>query len=471
MSPAKVNLTRDQITQQITPMFDTNKIRFDTETLQSHGCDYTRMFDIDPVAIVFPTTIEQVQAVVNFANQHTIGIVPSGGRTGLSGGAVASNGEIVVSFDYMNKLSDFNPIDRTVVCQPGVITKQLQEYAEEFGLYYPVDFASAGSSQIGGNIATNAGGIKVIRYGMTRDWVAGLKVVTGSGELLELNKDLLKNNTGYDLRHLFAASEGTLGLIVEATMRLTTAPGDLTVVVMGVPSMGCIMKVLKTFQEAVSITAFEFFSESGVKLLVDHGVQRPFETEAPFYVLLEYEKSDKADEEVMTAFETAMENEWVLDGVISQSQTQFQNLWALRENLSETCSAFTPYKNDVAVTVSLVPEFLADIDAVVAEKYPNFTVVWWGHIADGNLHLNILKPENMSKEDFFNDCKTVSTEVFEIVQRYNGSVSAEHGVGLTKKDYLTYTRTQSEINIMRNIKTAFDPAGIMNPGKLFNLTN
>ena len=461
-------LSRQQVVDQLTSMFDNNRVRTDAETLQSHGCDYTKMYQVDPVAIVFPSSIEQVQAVVRFAGEHDIGIVPSGGRTGLSGGAVASNGEIVVSFDYMNNISGFNAVDRTVVCQPGVVTQQLQEYAEENGLYYPVDFASAGSSQIGGNIATNAGGIKVIRYGMTRDWVAGLKVVTGTGELLELNKDLLKNNTGYDLRHLFAGSEGTLGLIVEATMRLTTAPQNLATVVLGVPSMDCIMRVLDCFQNSVPLTAFEFFSESGVAILEEHGIQRPFETATPFYVLLEYEQVGDAEEKIIAAFGQCMEEGWVEDGVISQSETQFKNLWALRENLSETCSAaFIVYKNDVSVTVSKVPAFLAEVEAVVKDNYPNFVIVWWGHIADGNLHLNILKPDNLPKQNFFAQCKVVSKQIFEIVENYCGSVSAEHGVGLVKKDYLGYSRSEAEVEIMRGIKASFDPAGIMNPGKIF----
>lgn len=199
-----------------------------------------------------------MQAIVRWANAHKVALVPSGGRTGLSAGAVAANGEVVVSFDYMNQILDFNAFDRTVVCQPGVITRQLQAYAEEQGLYYPVDFASSGSSQIGGNIGTNAGGIKVIRYGMTRNWVAGLKVVTGKGELLELNKDLIKNATGYDLRQLFIGAEGTLGFVVEATMRLDRAPRNLTAMVLGTPDFDSIMPVLHAFQGKLDLTAFEF---------------------------------------------------------------------------------------------------------------------------------------------------------------------------------------------------------------------
>ena len=227
--------------------------------------------------------------------------MPSGGRTGLSAGAVAANGELVVAFDRMNTILDFNEFDRAVTVQPGVITQQLQEFAEQKGLFYPVDFASAGSSQIGGNIGTNAGGIKVIRYGMSRDWVAGLKVVTGKGDILDLNKDLAKNNTGYDLRHLFIGAEGTLGFITEATMKLSRKPDNLTVLVLGLNDLTNTMDVLQTFQKQIDLTAYEFFSHQAMGHVLAHGqVQAPFETEAPYYALLEFEAvSDQVMDDAM----------------------------------------------------------------------------------------------------------------------------------------------------------------------------
>jgi FAD/FMN-containing dehydrogenase len=419
---------------------------------------------------VFPKTVEQVQAIVRFANEQKLALVPSGGRTGLSAAAVAANGEIVVSFDYMNQIGEFNAYDRTVVCQPGVVTAQLQQFAEEKGLYYPVDFASAGSSQIGGNIGTNAGGIKVIRYGMTRNWVAGLKVVTGTGELLELNRDLIKNATGYDLRQLFIGAEGTLGFVVEATMRLERAPKNLTAMVLGTPDFDSIMPVLHAFQDKLDLTAFEFFSDKAMAKIMGRGdVPAPFETECPFYALLEFEAiSEDIANDALATFEHCVEQGWVLDGVMSQSQQQLENLWKLREFISETISHWTPYNNDISVTVGKVPAFLHDIDNIVGEHYPDFEIVWFGHIGDGNLHLNILKPENLSKDEFFAKCATVNKWVFEIVEKYNGSISAEHGVGMTKRDYLTYSRSPEEIAVMKAIKAVFDPNGIMNPGKIFN---
>ena len=457
------------VIDELMTLVDPGKVLTDATSLEAYGKDWTKHYPPAPTAIVLPKTVEQVQAIVRWANAHKVALVPSGGRTGLSGGAVAANGEVVVAFDYMNQILDFNAFDRTVVCQPGVITRQLQAYAEEQGLYYPVDFASSGSSQIGGNIGTNAGGIKVIRYGMTRNWVAGLKVVTGKGELLELNKDLIKNATGYDLRQLFIGAEGTLGFVVEATMRLDRAPRNLTAMVLGTPDFDSIMPVLHAFQGKLDLTAFEFFSDKGLAKIMGRGdVPAPFETDCPFYALLEFEAStEEVANEALATFEHCVEQGWVLDGVMSQSETQLKNLWKLREYLSETISHWTPYKNDISVTVSKVPAFLRDIDAIVAEHYPDYEVVWYGHIGDGNLHLNILKPDAMSKDDFFASCAKVNKWVFEIVQRYNGSISAEHGVGMTKRDYLGYSRSPEEIACMKAIKAVFDPNGIMNPGKIF----
>ncbi|MFP3977720.1 FAD-binding oxidoreductase [Marinobacter sp. KMM 10035] len=446
------------------------KILTDPADLESYGKDWTRIYAPNPIAIALPKSTEQVQALVRFANESQIALVPSGGRTGLSAGAVAANGEVVVAFDNMNQILDFSASDRLVRCQAGVITEQLQNFAEENSLYYPVDFASAGSSQLGGNISTNAGGIKVIRYGMSRDWVAGLKVVTGKGDILELNKDLAKNNTGYDLRHLFIGAEGTLGFITEATMKLTRQPNNLTVLVLGLNDLGNTMDVLKTFQGGLDLTAYEFFSHEAMGHVLAHGqVQAPFETEAPYYALLEFEAtSDQVMDDAMSLFEQCMENGWVLDGVISQSETQAQNLWQLRERISESIAPRTPYKNDISVVVSKVPGFLKEIDELVAEQYPDFEIIWFGHIGDGNLHLNILKPEDMAKEDFFEKCQQVNKWVFEIVEKYQGSVSAEHGVGMTKKPYLQYTRSEAEIAYLRGIKQVFDPNGIINPGKIFD---
>lgn len=467
----KTNLTLDpEILQQLQRIVGEDRVKTDHDSLQHWGKDYTKHFDPNPTAIVFPTSTEQVQQIVQLANQHNIVITPSGGRTGLSAGAVASQGEIVISLDKMNQVLEFFPHDRLVRVQAGIITEQLQDYAEQQGLYYPVDFASAGSSQIGGNISTNAGGIKVIKYGMTRNWILGLTVVTGKGDILHLNKGMIKNATGYALQHLFIGGEGTLGIITEAEIKLERQPKDLQVMVLGVPNFDAVMPILHAFQNQIDLTAFEFFDENAIQKVLAHGlVSRPFETVCPYYVLLEFEAPfEPILDNAMQLFEHCMENGWILDGVMSQSLEQVKNLWRLREDISESIAPFTPYKNDISVLITHVPAFIADIEKIVNANYPDFEICWFGHIGDGNLHLNILKPENLSKDEFFAKCQVVNQYVFDTVKKYNGSISAEHGVGMTKKPYLDYTRTPTEIEYMKALKAVFDPNNVINKGKLFD---
>ncbi len=459
------------IIQELSAVLTPEQVAVDPASLETYGQDWTRFTPPAPTAIVFPRDTADVVAVVECARRCQFALVPSGGRTGLSGGACAANGEVVVSMDKMNAISPVNLMDRTVTAGAGAITQNIQQAARDADLFYPVDFASSGSSQIGGNIATNAGGINVIRYGMTREWVAGLTVVTGKGEVLELNKGLMKNNTGLDFRHLFIGSEGILGFITEATLKLTAPPKDPTVLVLGLSDMSAIMTVLDRIQSTTPLLAYEFFSELAVCKVVDHaGVARPFETRTPFYALVEFEReNDLTDAQVFKAVEQFMEEGWVIDAVMSQSVAQARALWRLREDISETISKWTPYKNDISSTVSKVPELLAAVDEVVHKNYPDWEVVWYGHIGDGNLHLNILKPEDLQIEEFKARCSEVSTDIFDAIKTLGGSVSAEHGVGTLKVPYLGYSKSDSEIDAMRAIKAIFDPDGILNPGKVFSI--
>ena len=449
--------------------FSSAQVQRDPQTLATYGQDWTRLREPAPSAVVFPKSNDEVVALVKLARQEGFKLVPSGGRTGLSGGAVAANGEVVVSFEKMNRILDFSASDRLVRCQAGVVTQALQEYAIEQGLYYPVDFASAGSSAIGGNIATNAGGIKVIRYGLTRDWVAGLTVVTGTGELLRLNNGLMKNATGYDLRQLFVGSEGTRGVIVEAEMRLARAPEPQQVMVLGVPRVTDLLAVLQAFQQQLTLSAFEFFSQLCLDRVMQHrSLPAPLSEPAPFYALLEYDAPDA--DAALEVFATLLTEGLVTDGVVSQSEAQAAALWALREGISESIAPELPYKNDLAVRVEQVPAFLADIDALVSDGYPDFEVCWYGHIGDGNLHLNILKPASLSKEAFFERCHQMSPRIFEAVAARDGSISAEHGVGLLKQPFLGYSRTPAEIALMEQLKLVFDPDQVLNPGKVLPAT-
>ena len=444
-------------------VFPPSRITCAPDDLAVWGCDWTRSYDVAPSAVVFPESVEDVVGVTRLANSEGFALVPSGGRTGLSGGSVASHGEVVVSFDRMNRISNFEPADRLVRCQAGVVTQALQAFAEEQGLSYPVDFASAGSSQVGGNVATNAGGIKVIRYGMTRDWVAGLTVVTGSGDVLRLNRGLSRTPR-YDLRHLFIGSEA-LSASSSRSESDHRPPAPSRVMVLGLDRFADVLKVLPAFQARLKLSAFEFFSALALAKVVAHrGLSAPLAAPASFYALLEFDDADEAA--AFAAFETAQDRGWVTDGVFSQSDAQAQALWALREGITESIAPYTPYKNDLAVRISDVPGFLSDVDRVVAENYPDWEICWFGHIGDGNLHLNVLKPPGLGMADFYARCHAISPKLFELVRERGGSISAEHGVGLLKRDFLDYSRSAVEIDVMRAVKAVLDPNGIMNPGKL-----
>ena len=437
--------------------------------LEHYGRDWTRRWTPEPLAIALPATAEDVQVIVRWANRHRVAIVPSGGRTGLSGGAVAARGELVLSLERMNRVLGFDPVDRTLTVQPGISLQAVHDAAKEHGLIYPVDFAARGSCSIGGNIATNAGGIRVIRYGNTREWVAGLKAVSGAGEWLELNRGLIKNSSGYDFRHLLIGSEGTLGIVVEATLKLTDPPPPSQTMLLALPDMDALMQVFALFRARLSLQAFEFFTDIAQKHVLAHGAQRAIEGDYPYYVVTEFDAVDATAVDVaLAAFEHGMEQGWIVDGVIAQSEAQAGALWRLREGITESLAPHRPYKNDISVRIAAVPAFLHEMQTLLSHEYPDIEVVWFGHIGDGNLHINVLKPAALDDATFIAQCEHVTKLLSATLQRHGGSISAEHGIGLVKKPYLDSTRGAAEVALMRGVRRIFDPQGILNPGKLFD---
>jgi FAD/FMN-containing dehydrogenase len=451
---------------ELTRLFPDLKLSVEPGDLEHHGRDWTRRWTPAPLAVAWPSSVAEVQGIVRWANGQGVGIVPSGGRTGLSGGAVAAAGELVVSLDRMNRILGFDPIDRTLTVEPGIALEAVQNAARERGLLYPVNFAARGSCQVGGNIATNAGGIRVIRYGNTRQWVAGLKVVTGTGELLDLNRGLVKNASGYDLRHLVIGSEGTLGIVVEATLSLTSPPPRAQVMLLALPAMDALMKVFAEARHRLQLEAFEFFTDRALRHVLSHGAQKPFDEDHPFYVVTEFDATDDTAEDALAFFEFCVGEGWVSDGVIASSEAQAASLWRLREGITESLAAHKPYKNDVSVRISAVPAFMEDMQSLLAAEYPHFDVVWFGHIGDGNLHINVLKPAGLDNALFVEQCEHVTSLLVDTLRRHGGSISAEHGIGLVKKPWLGSVRSEAEIALMRGIKSVWDPNGIMNPGKL-----
>ena len=441
----------------------------DPSDLAEYGRDWTKVIAPAPLAIALPRTTEEVATIVRLAREHGVAIVPSGGRTGLAAGAVAAKGELVVSLARMRAMGAVDELGATVRVEAGAVTEAVHEHVKPHGLTWPVDFASKGSSTVGGNIATNAGGVKVIRYGLTRQWVLGLEVVLPSGEIITPGGALEKNNSGLDLRQLFIGSEGTLGIVTAATLKLTRLPGELSVMLFAVSDLA---GVLALFREArrgpFTLSAFEFFTDACLARLRRHRqVAAPFTDAHSHYVLVEVEAHDRAALEGWV--ESVFSRELAKDGVMAQHAGEAAQLWTLREGISESLSATGfPHKNDIALPVAALEAFTAELEALFTRRYPGWEICLFGHIGDGNLHVNVMKPDDLEKAAFLEKTSAADHDMFALVRAHGGSISAEHGIGLLKKPYLTYTRSPAELTVMRAVKAALDPDGLMNPGKILD---
>lgn len=447
-------------------------IRADAEAFLHYGKDWLKDYQPNPSCILFPGSYAQVQEIARVCNERGVALVPSGGRTGLSGGATATQGEVILSLERLNKILSIDATSRLAVCEAGVITEALQIAAASNGLFFPIDFASKGSSQIGGNIATNAGGVRVIRWGNIRDWVIGLKVVTAAGDILTLNGELFKNQSGYDLRQLFIGSEGTLGIIVEATLKLTSPPKEVTRLFCAAGSIDAILQTMaRSRTQFGAINMFEYLSEKSMQIVANSGdLMPPLLGAAPHYCLIEIETPNSAERQALEEyFCELIEEELLTDVIISASSKQADDLLAVRERLPEILSSrFTVHKNDISVPITSISEFCSRLQQLIPTLFPDFELAIFGHLGDGNLHLNLIKPEVMSPESFFAFCKKADHQIFALVREFSGSISAEHGVGLLKKDFLHYSRSAPEIELMRGLKNLLDPRGILNPGKIFD---
>ncbi|GAB4512391.1 MAG: FAD-binding oxidoreductase [Haliangiales bacterium] len=451
----------------------------DSADLASYGVDWTRVYEPAPALLLRPHSTDEVARLMALCHQHRVPVVPSGGRTGLAGGAVARDGEVVLSLERMRRVDPVDELGMTVHVEAGAITEAVHQHCEARGLTWPVDFASKGSSQIGGNIATNAGGVKVIRYGLTRNWVLGLTVVTATGEVIRPGGALEKNNTGVDLRQLFIGSEGILGIITEATLKLVRVPERLSVFLFALPDLASVLALFRAARRGpFTVSAYEFFTDRCLARVRRHrGVRAPFADDSRYYVLLEVEPSaataspgdgaDKAGDVLDGWLGELFERELITDGVLAQSQAQAQALWQLREGISESLAATgLPHKNDIALPIAKLDAFCSQLEAVFSAEYPGWEICLFGHIGDGNLHVNVMKPDDLDKASFLARAHDADRHMFELVRSHGGSVSAEHGIGLLKRPWLGYTRSPAELAMMDAIKRALDPHGILNPGKV-----
>jgi FAD/FMN-containing dehydrogenase len=424
------------------------------------------------MCILLPETTEQLVEIVSYAHREGVPLVPSGGRTGYSGGATASHYEVVVSLANFAKRVQVDPMAHTASCDAGATTLSIQVSARDAGLFYPVDLASRGSSQIGGNIATNAGGIRVLRYGDTRKRVLGLTVVVAPGRIVELNGALIKNQAGYDLRQLMIGSEGTLGFVSGAILQLEPSPKPTVRFLCGLSDNENILEVLRCLRtQGHQVCLFEYFEHPALTLVLDSAnFARPFSRPHHSYLLCEIEGeeelllTDKIGQDLSQLIDRGL----VQDLVLAQNTKQSEELLHLREHISPSImKRYFVHKNDVSVPVAVVPNFLRALEELCERKMKYTPRIVFGHVGDGNLHVNFLKLPEQDRESFAELCKFIDHEVFTLVTSLRGSVSAEHGIGLLKRDHLHLSRSPWEIQMMQHIKRIFDPKGIFNPGKVF----
>ncbi len=428
------------------------------------------------IGVAQPDTPEGVAAVVRWCAERGVPVVPQGGNTGLSGGATpdASGNAMILSLTRLDRVRAVDPLNGTITLDAGCLLQRVQEAADAVDRLFPLSLAAEGSCTIGGNLATNAGGTAVLRYGNARELCLGLEVVTAAGEVWDGLRALRKDNSGYDLRDLFIGSEGTLGVITGAVMKLFPKPAARVAAFLAVPSSAAALALFDTARARLdtAVTAFELLSEQCLALVMAHvaGTRRPLTTAARWYVLIEL--TDLASEEVARAalealLEQAFDAALVLDGAVAQSITQSRDFWRLRETVSEAQGQEgETIKHDVAVPVSAMADFLTEADAAVTARWPDLRLVTFGHLGDGNLHYNLSPPAGGSGDGFLARQEAINRVVHDIVDRHRGTISAEHGLGVLRRDEAVRYKAPVELAMMRAIKRALDPAGIMNPGKL-----
>ncbi|MHB1669615.1 FAD-binding oxidoreductase [Thiomonas sp.] len=439
--------------------------------------DWRGLYQGRAQAVLRPQRIEQVQACLALCQEFQVPVIPRGGNTGLCGGATpgASPDNVVLSLDRMNRIRSLNTTANTLVAEAGCVLADLQNAAADAGRLLPLSLAAEGTCQLGGNLATNAGGVNVLRYGMARDLVLGIEAVLPGGEVFHGLRTLRKDNTGYDLKQLLIGSEGTLGVITAAALRLFPPILHRTVVIAAVesPQHALLLYALLFARCGASLQAFEYFTGECVDLVVDQvpGIRPPFSTRHPGYVLVELSGADEAAE-LALPFEniigSALEGGICLDAVVSASLEQLRQMWRLREDISEALRADGHHlKHDVSLPIENIPEFIERAGARVRAVDTELRLYVFGHFGDGNLHVNLARPRGAPEGYFAAQGARLSAELLDEVDRHGGSISAEHGIGQLKRDAFEKYKSPIELDLMRKIKQVFDPSGIMNPGKLF----
>jgi FAD/FMN-containing dehydrogenase len=420
-----------------------------------------------PLALVAPRDTAEVSAVLRLCHADGIGVVPQGGRTGLAGGAVPGEGTVLLSLAAMNRIEEIDTDAGLMVVEAGCILQTLQEAAAAAGWSLQLDLGARGSAQIGGNIATNAGGNRVIRYGMTRDQVLGLEVVLADGTVLSMMNRMPKNNAALDLKPLFIGSEGTLGVVTRAVLRLRPGVAGANAALVALPGFDAAVKLLSHAQRRLSgrITAFELmWPDYYDAVLREAGKRAPLPRGSALYALVEMQGADPdADAASFGAtLETAMEGGLIVDAVLARSQREVDDFWALRDGVAEVNARWSPVINfDVSVPLTRIGACVEEIRAALSASYPALQCAFFGHAGDSNLHLLAGPIDTVDPTGH-----GIERLVYGIIRAFGGSISAEHGIGMHKKPWLSYSRNAEELALLRRLKTLMDPKGIFNPGKV-----
>jgi FAD/FMN-containing dehydrogenase len=441
----------------------------DPDELAPHLTEWRNRFVGKTALMLKPANADEVAAVVRVCAESELGLVPQGGNTGLVGGQIPrpEGNDLLLSLQRMNKIRAVDPIDDSMTVEAGCTLAVAQAAATDVGRLLPLSLAAEGTSQVGGNLSTNAGGVHVLRYGNARDNVLGIEVVTPDGEIWNGLRALRKDNTGYDLKHLFIGAEGTLGIITAAVLKLFPRPREVQTIFASVRDPDKVLALLGLARALSSdgVFAFEMVSRFALELVLRHipGTSDPLAAPAPWYVLTDLTVGRDAAEAFLAA---AADKDLIVDAVMAATPAQARDLWRLRESVSESQKhEGGSIKHDISVPVSRIPTFLREALAAAAALIPGIRPVPFGHVGDGNLHFNFTQPVNMDKSAYLAKWEDLNRVVHDIVVAHGGSISAEHGIGVLKREEIQRYKSPVELDLMRRIKGALDPKGIMNPGK------
>jgi len=453
----------------------------DEATLEPFLIDWRKRYIGRALAMVKPASTNEVAEVVRLCAAERTAMVPQGGNTGLAGGATpdASGTQIILSLSRMNRVRGIDPLNNTLTVEAGCTLVAVQEAARTADRLFPLSLAAEGSCEIGGNLSTNAGGTAVLRYGTARELTLGLEVVLASGEVWNGLRGLRKDNTGYDLKHLFIGAEGTLGIITAAVLKLFPLPRGWATGIVGLDSPESALALLSHARERFGerLTSVELFSDFCLDLVLRHFAESraPLRARHPFYVLIELADSHPSEhvrQQLEDGLAAALEASLVRDAVIATSEAQTRAVWALRESISDAqAREGKNIKHDVSLPASALAEFIAVTGTALERAYPGVRVVCFGHLGDGNLHYNISSPVGVDADAFLANQETINRIVHDRVVHFHGSISAEHGVGQLRRDEILRYKPPIEMELMRKVKAALDPLGIMNPGKLIARMN